>query len=105
MLDRPFWLEHLQAHFPDLPVRYWRNKAGRELDFVLARARNQVDAIECKWDPGQFDPASLEVFRSHYPKGKNYLVTPHDAPPYARRFGTLEVAVCNPEGIGADSPS
>lgn len=105
----PFWehvvLEHLQAHHPDLPIRYWRNKAGREVDFVLVRSRDQVDAVECKWDPAQFDPASLEVFRSHYPKGDNYLVTPQDGPVYARRFGPLKVAVCNPAGIGAASAS
>jgi endonuclease/exonuclease/phosphatase family metal-dependent hydrolase len=29
-------LEHLHAHFPDTPVRYWRDKARREIDFVLA---------------------------------------------------------------------
>jgi len=98
-------LEHVQAHLPDLPIRYWRNKAGREVDFALVRARNQVDAIECKWNPAEFDPAALEVFRSHHPSGKNYLVTPHDGPPYARRFGRLQVTVCNLEGIGVDSAS
>jgi len=92
-------LEHLHAHCPDLPIRYWRDKAGREVDFVLAHPRNEVDAIECKWDPTAFDPSSLEVFRSYYPKGKNYLVTPQDGPAYARRVGRLEVQVCNPEGI------
>jgi predicted AAA+ superfamily ATPase len=25
-------LEHLQAHFPDTPVHYWRDKQGREVD-------------------------------------------------------------------------
>ena len=40
-------LEHLQAHFPDTPVRYWRDKQGREVDFVLARGRDQADVIEC----------------------------------------------------------
>lgn len=94
-------LEHLQAHFPDLPIHYWRTKAGREVDFVVVRARDQVDAIECKWDAAQFDATSLAVFRTHYPSGKNYLVTPQESPPYARRFGALEVAVCNPGGIGA----
>lgn len=35
-----------QARLPDVPVRYWRTKGGREIDFVLARRRGQVDAIE-----------------------------------------------------------
>ena len=28
---------------------YWRDKAGHGVDFVLARARGEVDAIECTW--------------------------------------------------------
>ncbi len=98
-------LEHLQAHLPDLQIRYWRDKSGREVDFVLVRPRGHVDAIECKWNPADFNPASLEVFRSRYPKGKNYLVTPHDGPAHARRSGALQVTVCNPGGIGPDLPS
>lgn len=93
-------LEHLQAHVPDVQVRYWRDKAGREVDFVLGRGRDEVDTIECKWDTAAFESSSLKVFRSHYPKGKNYLVTPLDGPAYAKRFDTLEVKVCNPAGIG-----
>ncbi len=96
-------LEHFQAHFPDQPIRYWRNKAGRELDFVLVRPRDHIDAIECKWNHTDFDPASLKVFRADYPRGKNYLVTPREGPAYVKRFGSLEVTVCSPEGIGADS--
>jgi hypothetical protein len=92
-------LEHLQAHLPDLPIRYWRDKAGREVDFVLVRTRDRVDAIECKWDPGKLDPTPLAVFRSHYPRGTNYLVTPAAGRTHARRFRDLEVTVCPPEGL------
>ena len=45
-------VEALQAQWPDEPVRYWRDKAGREVDFVRPRSREAVDAYECKWDPG-----------------------------------------------------
>jgi hypothetical protein len=93
-------LEHLQAHLPDLPIRYWRTKAGHEVDFVLAHPRDQVDAVECKWSPEEFDPKSLRMFRSRYPKGRNYLISPHDGPAYLRAFGNLEVTVCSPEGVG-----
>jgi predicted AAA+ superfamily ATPase len=92
-------LEHLQAHLPDTPVRYWRDKRGTEIDFVLPRTRDAVDVIECKWNPATFDASALNVFRSYYPKGRNYLVTPSEAPAYARRFGQLEVTVCEPGGI------
>jgi hypothetical protein len=99
----PLWehlvLESLLALFPDTPVRYWRDKAGHEVDFVLAHRRDAVDALECKWDASAFDPVSLKVFRSYYPHGRNFLVTPLAGPAYSRRFGDLEVRVCNPDGL------
>ena len=92
-------LEHLQAFFPDQPIRYWRDKAGREVDFVLALRRDEVDVVECKWDPGAFDSSSLQVFRGYYPKGRNYLVTPSGDPAYTKRYGTLEVRICTPSEL------
>ncbi len=92
-------LEHLQAHLPDLPVSYWRDKAGHEVDFVLARRRDEVDAIECKWHPDSFDASALATFRSFYPKGRNYLVTPSGDPAYNRRYADLEVRVCTPSEL------
>lgn len=89
-------LEHLQARFPETPARYWRDKAGREVDFVLAHRRDQVDAIECKWNPDAFDSAALKLFRSYYPNGRNFLVTPSGDPAYTKRYGDLEVRVCTP---------
>jgi len=92
-------LDHLRAHFPEHPVRYWRDTAGREVDFVLAPRRDQVDAIECKWDPGAFDSSSLKIFRSYYPKGRNYLITPSGDPAYTKRYGQLNVKICTPSDL------
>ena len=96
----PLWehfvLEQLQAHFPSTPIRYWRDKGGREIDFVLAQRRDQVDVIECKWNAAAFDPAALKIFRGYYPKGKNYLVTPAADPAYTKAYGDQEVFVCTP---------
>lgn len=94
-------LEHLQAHFPEQPVRYWRDKIGREVDFVITRGRDEVDAIECKWSRDAFDGAALKVFRSAYPKGRNYLVTPSADTAYKKRRGDLEVTVCTPAKLRA----
>jgi hypothetical protein len=94
-------LEHLQAQFPQTPVLYWRDKAQRELDFVLAHRRHAVDVVECKWDPAAFDPSALRVFRGSYPNGRNYLVSPSGDPAYMRRFGTLDVRVCTPTELRA----
>ncbi len=89
-------LEHLQAHFPETPPRYWRDKAGHEVDFVLCTGRDQVDAIECKWDPDAFDGKALKIFRSRYPHGRNYLVSPGGTQAHVRRVGEMEVKVCTP---------
>lgn len=91
-------LEYLQAHCPESKPRYWRDAAGREIDFVIPGDRASVDVIECKWNPGRFDPAALNVFRSYYPHGANYLIAPLTVPTYTRRYGGMEVTVCNPDG-------
>jgi predicted AAA+ superfamily ATPase len=92
-------LEYLQAHLPDIPIRYWRDKSGREVDFVIARGRENVDAIECKWESKALDPAALHAFRSLHPTGRNFLVSPSASPPYLKKSGGLEIIVCSPDGL------
>lgn len=96
-------LEQLLARFPDIAIRYWRDRKGHEVDFVLARRREEVDAIECKWSPDAFDAAGLRAFRSHYPHGRNFLVTPSGDPAYMKAFGSLQVRVCTPSGLGVSN--
>lgn len=95
-------LEHLQAHDPYHPVRYWRDRAGNEIDFIIARGRDEVDAIECKWDPSAFDSSALRRFRGYYPQGQNYLVTPSADPAWRKQYGELTVKICTPSGVGGD---
>lgn len=99
----PLWehlvLEHLQAHFSDQPIRYWRDKSGNEVDFILTRGRDEVDAIECKWNASAFDGSALQILRSYYPKGRNYLLTPSASPAYTVRDGKLEIRVCAPSEL------
>jgi len=91
-------LEYLQAHAGEWRIQYWRDAAGREIDFVIARNREEIDAIECKWDPGQFDPAAMKVFRSYYRRGKNYLLSPVNVTGYTKRVSGLDIHICNPDG-------
>ena len=103
--DKGLLWEHLvveafQAHWPGEPVRYWRDKAGREVDFVRPRGRDAVDAYECKWSVDEFDPAALKVFRAFYPKGNNYLLSPATSRSYAKRAQGLELTVCGLEALG-----
>lgn len=98
----PLWehlvLEYLQAHGHEWNIQYWRDKAGREVDFVVARSRDEVDAIECKWDVAQFDAAAIKKFRSYYPHGKNFLVSPMADTGYSKKVADLDIYVCDPDG-------
>jgi len=73
-------------------LHFWRDKSGREVDFIIRRGRN-VDAVECKINADRFDPNSLAVFRESYPQGLNYLVCPAVRSSYTRRFGPHVVKV------------
>jgi predicted AAA+ superfamily ATPase len=72
-------------------VKFWRDKSKREVDFLIPRSRDSVDAIECKWSPEAFDPGNLATFRAIYPEGRNFVCCPNLAKSYARRFGELRV--------------
>lgn len=65
-------------------IQFWRDKQGREIDFVIPRGRDVVDAIECKWRPDSFEIRNLATFRAGYPQGKNYIVCPLTGPSYER---------------------
>jgi len=65
-------------------VHFWRDKQHREVDFVVPRGRDTVDAIECKWKPDAFESRGLVAFRALYPKGENYVVSPLSGPNYER---------------------
>jgi predicted AAA+ superfamily ATPase len=92
-------IEYLQAHLYNQTVQYWRDADGREIDFVMVRNRDEVDAIECKWSPDQFNADALKIFRSFYSRGKNYLVCPVSAPGYMKRVSGMDIHICNPEAL------
>lgn len=95
--DRGLLWEHLvldvlRASVGSEGVFYWRDKSGREVDFVVRHGR-QVHAIECKISPDRFSPETLRFFRQVYPRGQNYLVCPGVSEPYRRRVDNLTLRV------------
>lgn len=95
--DRGILWEHLvldilRAETGGEGLFYWRDKSGREVDFVVRRGRG-VDAVECKMNPDRFDPYSLSVFRQSYPSGRNLLVCPGIQEAYDCRYVGLVVRV------------
>jgi predicted AAA+ superfamily ATPase len=77
-------------------IHFWRDKQQREVDFVVPRGRDAVDAIECKWRPQAFETRGLKVFREQYPKGKNYVVSPLNCPAYEGVQDGLKVNFVSP---------
>lgn len=94
-------LETLQARLPDTPLLYWRDKRGREIDFVIPRNRDTVDAIECKWNPDAFEADSLAAFRAIHPRGENYLVSPEITHQHIRSIKGFKIQLIDPSGIPA----
>jgi predicted AAA+ superfamily ATPase len=70
-------------------IHFWRDKQKREVDFVLPGVKGAVEAIECKWNPETFEPKNLGAFRTLYPRGHNWVVSPFIKEPYTGRWKSL----------------
>ena len=65
-----------QLHHPHVKVKYWRDAAGPEVDYVLD-ASHQFIPIEVKWSdmPRLTDARHLIKFTQEYPSAKmSYMV-------------------------------
>ena len=91
-------LDALRSCNADDSIFYWRDKSGREIDFIVRRGREHVDTIECKINPETLTTKATEVFRSYYPEGNNYVVSPGAGASYSIRRGGLTYTVCAPGG-------
>jgi predicted AAA+ superfamily ATPase len=91
LLWEHFVLNEMHAHLQSREIRYWRDKRGHEVDFILAHRKQAVAAIECKWSAAEFDPANLEAFRKRYPPGDNLLVAEDVERSFTRSYGNLSV--------------
>ena len=80
-------LDSLRFRYSDDRIFYWRDKAGREVDFVVRRGRDRVDLVECKMDPDELDGRAVRAFRALYPEGENFLLSPTVPVPYRIRRG------------------
>jgi len=104
--DRGPLLEHLVFEtlqsVEGLPrIHYWRDKDGREVDFILPFHRDRVDTLEVKWTGSAFDPRGMSAFRSHYPAGRNWVVSSQSRPAYTEKIRGLEITFVGFEGLRA----
>lgn len=94
-------LDALRIRFADEDIFYWQDKSHREVDFVVRHGRDRVDVMECKINPDKFDARSIESFRSLYPGGENYIISPAVKKPYRVRRGDLVFTVCTTSDVSA----
>ena len=92
-------LDSLRFRLSDDRIFYWRDKGGREVDFVIRRARDRVDLVECKLDPDELDGRAAKAFRAIYPAGENFLASPAVKEPYRIRRGGCVFTVRAPGPI------
>jgi uncharacterized protein len=86
-----FWehlvLNEMHGRWQRRDIQYWRDKARREVDFVVAgRGRDPV-AIECKWTADRFEADGIAAFRKIHPKGVNFVVAHDVVEPYEKEMG------------------
>lgn len=77
-------------------VLFWRDHQQREVDFVVPRGRESVDAYECKWSALHPDLKNLRAFRAAYPQGRNHVVVPQVSEPTPLKVDGLEVKLVTP---------
>jgi predicted AAA+ superfamily ATPase len=91
LLWEHFVLNELCAYLQTRNIRYWRDKRGHEVDFVIASHGKPPLAIECKWSAADFDVTNLRSFRTEYPDGDNYVVAQDVKQPFQRTYGPIHV--------------
>lgn len=100
LLWEHFVLNEIHGRLQRRDLRYWRNKHGAEVDFVLAgRGERPPTAIECKWRASSFDPGSLTAFRRLYPDGPSFVVATDVEAPHRRTFDNFEVEFVSLDGL------
>lgn len=90
-----FVLNEMHALLQTREIRYWRDKRGHEIDFVIARRGEAPIAIECKWSYEQFDPTALLAFRRQYARGKNFVVVWNVDRPFVKTYDHVPVHFVN----------
>jgi hypothetical protein len=58
---------------------------------VVPRRRDEVDAIECKWNVDAFETRGMVAFRENYPQGRNLLISPQITTAYSLQREALRI--------------
>ncbi|GAB4544982.1 MAG: ATP-binding protein [Thermodesulfovibrionia bacterium] len=93
-----FVLNELFALLQRRDIRYWRDKQGHEIDFIIVKGSVPI-AVECKWKAEEFGIKNLKVFRRLYPEGENIVVTADVTRTYTREYEGIKIRFLNLEHL------
>ena len=69
------WVHHQQdTEGLDLELRYFRDRDGREVDFVIERRGVPSLLVECKWSDAKRD-RSLKYLKARFPKAEAWQIS------------------------------
>lgn len=85
-----FVLNELFAHLQKRDIRFWRDKQGHEVDFIVLKGAKPF-AIECKWDAEEFEIRNIKAFRKIYEEGENFVVAGNVKRSYSKEYEGIKV--------------
>jgi uncharacterized protein len=69
------WVHYRQdTEGRDLELRYFRDRDGREVDFVVSEGRRPARLVECKWGDAEVD-RSLRYLKERFPEAEAWQVS------------------------------
>lgn len=93
-------LNNISGMFQTMTIKYWRDKRGHEIDFVLQKNRNKEPiTVECKWNHNSFSAANLKVFRRKYPQGRNFVVCADIIESFDRMYDDIRITFVSLEDL------
>jgi len=92
-------LNEMHGRLQTRDIRYWRDKRGHEIDFVIVPRGGSPTAIECKMGTSDFDPSGIKAFRRQYPEGENYAVANDVDRGFRKTYGSAEVEFVSLSGL------
>ena len=106
-------LNELHAKLQTRSIKYWRNKKGNEVDFVIndKRSPKSLTAIECKFSISNQSFSSeglkelvknFEALRKLYPVGDNYVVAHDVDEPFARGYNGISLIFINAKDLALE---
>lgn len=70
----------------DRELRYFRDKDGREVDFVVVDGRNPILLVECKWGDAEID-RNLKYLKAKFPKADAWQISATGSKDYVSAEG------------------